>query len=182
MPVRLAPRPLLLAGREGLLAELDARLGGGPGPQLVALCGLGGAGKTSVAVEYAHRHLAEVSVCWQLAAEEPEVLEAEFTALAAELGVRDLMDPRDPVATVHGVLALAEVRWLVILDNVTDRASVERFIPPAGNGQVLVTTQNQHWAARPGPRRPGPRHGGCCRLPGEPDRRCGPVGSPGARG
>ena len=145
MPVRLAPRPVLLAGREGLLAELDARLAGGPDPQLVALCGLGGAGKTSVAVEYAHRHLAEVSVCWQFAAEDPEVLEAEFTALAAELGVREMVDLRDPVATVHGVLARAAAGWLVIFDNAVDWASVERFIPPAGNGQVLVTTQNQHW-------------------------------------
>jgi len=65
LPVRLAPRPVFLAGREGLLAELDARLAGRPGrpgPRLVALCGLGGAGKTSVAVEYAHRHLAEMGV------------------------------------------------------------------------------------------------------------------------
>ena len=103
-PVRLAPRPVFLAGREGLLAELDARLAGGPGqsgPRLVALCGLGGAGKTSVAVEYAHRHLAEVGVCWQFAAEDPAVLAAEFAVLAAQLGARDLVDPRDPVASVH---------------------------------------------------------------------------------
>ena len=67
--LRLAPRPVFLAGREELLAELDARLTGddGPGPRVVALCGLGGAGKTSVAVEYAHRHLAEVGVAWQFA-------------------------------------------------------------------------------------------------------------------
>ena len=60
--VRLAPRPTFLAGREELLAELEARLaaGRGAGPGVVVLCGLGGAGKTSVAVEYAHRHLAEV--------------------------------------------------------------------------------------------------------------------------
>ena len=40
----LALRPLFLAGREGLLAELEARLGvdGGAGPRVVALCGLGG--------------------------------------------------------------------------------------------------------------------------------------------
>ena len=61
-PVRLAPQPALLAGREELLAELGTRLAGGgdPGPRMVALCGLGGAGKTSVALTYAHRHLAEV--------------------------------------------------------------------------------------------------------------------------
>jgi Tetratricopeptide repeat len=148
MPVRLAPQPVLLAGREGLLAELAGRLAAGPGqsgPRLAALCGLGGAGKTSVAVEYAHRHLAEVGVCWQFPAEDPAVLEAEFAVLAAQLGARDLMDARDPVASVHGALARAGTGWLLVFDNVTDRASVERFVPPAGNGRVLVTTQSQHW-------------------------------------
>ena len=47
--------------------------------------GCGGAGKTSVAIEYAHRHLAEVEVCWQFAAEDPAVLAAEFGVLAAQL-------------------------------------------------------------------------------------------------
>jgi predicted ATPase len=53
---------------------------------MVALYGLGGAGKTSVAVEYAHRHLAEVGVCWQFPAEDLAVLAAEFAVLAAEMG------------------------------------------------------------------------------------------------
>ena len=145
MPVRLAQRPMFLAGRDGLIAELGARLADGPAPRLVALCGLGGAGKTSVAVEYAHRHSAEVGVCWQFAAEDPAVLVAEFAVLAAQLGVRDVVDARDPVASVHAVLARSQSGWLLIFDNVTDRASVEAFIPPTGNGRVLITTQSQHW-------------------------------------
>ena len=70
--LRLAPRPTLLAGREEMLSELDARLARsqGIGPRVVALCGLGGVGKTSVAVEYAHRHLAEVGLAWQFPAED----------------------------------------------------------------------------------------------------------------
>ena len=56
---------------------------------MVALYGLGGAGKTSVAVEYAHRHLAEVGVAWQFAAEDPAVLAAGFGELAAQLGARE---------------------------------------------------------------------------------------------
>ena len=90
--LRLAPRPALLAGREDLLAELGARLARSvaTSPPVVALSGLGGAGKTSVAVEYAHRHLAEVGLAWQFAAEDPAVLKAGFGELAAQLGVRDL--------------------------------------------------------------------------------------------
>jgi len=133
LALRLAPRSVFLAGREELLAELDARLTGddGAGPRVVALCGLGGAGKTSVAIEYAHRHLAEVGVCWQFPAEDPAVLAAEFGVLAAELGAREVADPRDPVASVHAVLARAGAGWLVVFDNVPDRASVAPFVPPA---------------------------------------------------
>ncbi len=145
MPVRLAPRPMFLAGREELLAELDARLAGEPGPRLAVLCGLGGAGKTSVAAEYAHRHLAEVAVCWQFPAEDLAVLAAEFGVLAAQLGVRDVADLRDPVASVHGVLARQQAGWLVVFDNASDWAAVESFLPTAGPGRVLITTQNQHW-------------------------------------
>ena len=134
-PVRLAPRPVFLAGREGLLADLNARLTstqGRDGLHLVALCGLGGAGKTSLAVEYAHRHLAEVGVCWQFPAEDPAVLAAAFAVLAAQLGARDVVDSRDPVAAVHAVLARQEAGWLLVFDNVQDRASIEPFLPPAG--------------------------------------------------
>jgi hypothetical protein len=146
-PVRLAPRPVFLAGREELLADLDALLSGGDGDGLrvVALCGLGGAGKTSVAVEYAHRHVPELRVAWQFAAEDPAVLAAGFGDLAAELGARELADTRDPVASVHAVLARKAASWLLIFDNVPDRASVLGFLPPAGRGQVLITCRNPAW-------------------------------------
>src|ERR1035441_3408554 len=45
---------------------------------MAALCGLGGAGKTSVAVEYAYRHLATLGVVWQFPAVEPAALAAGF--------------------------------------------------------------------------------------------------------
>jgi hypothetical protein len=84
-------------------------------------------------------------VCWQFPAEDPAVLAAEFGILAAQLGARDVVDPRDPVASVHAVLARAEGGWLVVFDNVPGRTAVTPFVPPAGAGRVLITTQNQHW-------------------------------------
>jgi len=142
--LRLAPRPVFLAGREGLLAELDARLArdGVAGPRVAVLCGLGGAGKTSLAVEYAHRHLDEAGVCWQLPAEDPAVLAAGFAELAAQLGAAE---GRDPVAAVHGMLAAAPAPWLLVFDNAPARASVSRFVPPSGPGRVLITSRNQLW-------------------------------------
>jgi hypothetical protein len=147
LAVQLAPRPTFLAGREELLAELDARLAvdGAGGPRVAVLCGLGGAGKTSVVLEYAHRQLAGAGVCWQFAAEDPAVLTAGFAVLAAQLGARDAADARDPVAAVHAVLARASAGWLVIFDNAPDLGSVEAFMPPAGPGRVLITSQSQYW-------------------------------------
>jgi hypothetical protein len=143
-PVRLAPRPVFLAGREELLAELGNRLaaGEGAGPRVVALYGLGGAGKTSVALEYAHRQLGGVGVAWQLAAEDPAVLAAGFGELAAQLGAADR---GDPVAAVHSVLAASPEPWLLVFDNAPDRDSVAPFVPPAGPGRVLITSRHQTW-------------------------------------
>jgi hypothetical protein len=149
-PVRLAPRPPDLAGREELLAALDERLSAGDDavPRTVALCGLGGAGKTSVAVEYAYRHMAEARVAWQFPAEDATVLATGFAELAAQLGARGLADTRDPVASVHAVLARFAAPWLLIFDNAGDLASVAAFLPPAGAGQLLITSQNPNWPGR----------------------------------
>ncbi len=142
-PVRLAPRPVFLAGREELLDELANRLAGdeGAGPRMVALYGLGGAGKTSVALEYAHRQLGNVGVAWQVPAENPTVLAAGFGELAAQLNAADR---GDPVASVHSVLAASLEPWLLVFDNARD-PSVARFVPPAGPGQVLITSRSPIW-------------------------------------
>ena len=148
LPVQLDPRPTFLVGRDKLLAELDARLanGNGAGPRTVVLSGLGGVGKTSVAVEYAHRHLGEVGVAWQFDCEDPATLPDQFGELADQLDVRHLLATRDWVATVKGVLAKYPPGWLLIFDNVEDPDGVRPFLPPAGPGQVLVTSRNALWS------------------------------------
>ena len=49
------------------------------------------------------------------------------------------------MASVHGVLVAFPEEWLLIFDNVPDRASVEAFLPPAGPGRVLITSQSALW-------------------------------------
>jgi predicted component of type VI protein secretion system len=152
-PVSLPPRPEAVAGREDLLAVLSDRLAGGdrPWPRVVALHGMGGSGKTTLAAEYAHRHLDEVGLAWQFPAEDPTVLQAEFGRLAALLGAAGgLADPRDPVAAVHAVLADRPRGWLLIFDNAPGPAAVRDFLPAAGRGQVLITSRHGLWPAGQG--------------------------------
>ena len=78
-------------------------------------------------------------------AEDATVLAAGFGELAAQLGARGLADVRDPVASVHAVLAGFPAPWLLIFDNAADLASVAAFLPPAGPGRVLITSQNPNW-------------------------------------
>jgi Trypsin-like peptidase domain/Tetratricopeptide repeat len=146
-PVRLAPRPVFLADRDHLLAELQRRLSrrDGADPRIVALCGLGGAGKTSVAIEYARRQLAGIGLVWQFPAEEPAAMAAGFGELAALLGVRDVAGGGDPLAAVHAALAARPGGWLLIFDNAPDAAAVAAVLPPAGDGQVIITSQSPHW-------------------------------------
>ena len=170
-PVRLADPPPLLAGREDLLAELDTRLTGGddPAPRTVALCGLGGAGKTSVALAYAHRHLTEVGVAWQFSAEDATVLAAGFGELAAQLGARALADIQDPMALVHAVLARFATPWLLIFDSAADIGLCGGF-PAPGRARAGVDHQPEPCLARPpagcSDARPGRRGG----FPGQPHR------------
>ena len=98
-----------------------------------------------MAVEYAHRHLGEVGVAWQFPAEDATVLAAGFAELAAQLGAGGAAGGGDPVAAVHAVLAAYPGEWLLIFDNAPDQASVQAFLPPAGNGRVLITSQNALW-------------------------------------
>jgi hypothetical protein len=147
--VRLAPRPPQLAGRDRALAEVHRRLTTDAArPSRLVIHGLGGVGKTSLAVEYAHRYQHTYQLVWQLPAEDPAVLSAAFTDLAALLGMRQPAETADPVDQVHAALAAHHDPWLLIFDNAPDADALRSFLPPAGNGHVLITSRSGHWPTR----------------------------------
>ncbi|HEY4603671.1 MAG TPA: TIR domain-containing protein, partial [Blastococcus sp.] len=83
---RVPPRNPRFTGRDGMLTELRRRLGGGEGTLVVqALYGLGGVGKTQLAIEYAHRFAADYQLVWWIDAEQPVLIGDQLAALAARL-------------------------------------------------------------------------------------------------
>ncbi|MFD9949585.1 AAA family ATPase [Nonomuraea sp. NPDC059023] len=141
--VRLAARPPRLAGRDEVLAGLRARLTGSPRlPCVVVVHGLGGVGKTSLVVEYAHRHLHDYGLVWQVPAEDASTAMA---GLAALLGARELVDVADPIDQVHALLAARTEPWLLIVDNAPGAEALQGLLPVAGPGHVLVTSRAGSW-------------------------------------
>jgi hypothetical protein len=131
-------------GRVELLAELEAALRSG-GPAVVqAVTGMGGIGKTTAAIEYAHRHHDEFDVAWWVPAEDPGLIPERLAELALALDLCRATDPAGVgVARLLGEMARRE-RWLVVFDNAEDPRALSRFLPD-GPGQVLITSRNPAW-------------------------------------
>src|SRR3954454_13019498 len=133
-------------GRAGLLDQLHRRLGSGEATLVVqALHGLGGVGKTQLALEYTHRFAADYDLVWWIDAEQPVLVPGQLARLAARLDVA----PGPTVAdTAERVLAELRDRdrWLLIFDN-AERAQDVADYRPGGAGHVLITSRNPGWGA-----------------------------------
>ncbi|MEK8107501.1 NB-ARC domain-containing protein [Micromonospora sp. M12] len=118
----------------------------------VALQGMGGVGKTQVALEYVHRFKAAYDVVWWIVADPPQFVDTALADLAGRLGI--LVGPTlpDTVRSVLQVLGRGEPyeRWLVVLDNAEELDQIEPFLPQ-GPGHVLLTSRNRAWGDRANP-------------------------------
>jgi hypothetical protein len=132
----------VFTGREELLTALQDEKCSTAVVQ--ALHGMGGIGKTALAIEYAHRHGAEYDVAWWIPAEEPALVADRLAELAHALGVASATDPVTvAVARLLGALQERD-RWLLIFDNAEEPAALARYLP-GGGGQVVITSRNPGW-------------------------------------
>jgi tetratricopeptide (TPR) repeat protein len=135
-------------GREDLLAALHKALGSKQPTALTqAISGLGGVGKTQLAVEYAHRHAADYDVVWWIRAEEPATLASDLAALAGPLNLpqKDATDQRLIVQAVQSWLDAKQARSLLIFDNARGPEELPEYLPQSRLGHVIITSRNPNW-------------------------------------
>ena len=117
--------------------------------QPVALTGLGGIGKTQIALEYAYRYSDEYQYILWVRANTHETLTTDFVTLAHlfNLPEQDVQDQTRTVEAVRQWLA-RHTGWLLIMDNADDLSLVDAFLPTRHSGHILFTTRTQVMSGR----------------------------------
>jgi MinD-like ATPase involved in chromosome partitioning or flagellar assembly len=143
-------RNAAFTGRNAILERLrDQLLAGGPTVVLAqALYGLGGVGKTQVALEYAHRFMADYDLVWWVPAEGTDEIASSLADLAARLGIH--VGEENVMEAAHAALEAlrrrdSSRRWLLVFDNADEPKELQPYLP-TGPGHVLVTSRNQAWS------------------------------------
>jgi tetratricopeptide (TPR) repeat protein len=167
LPDLSAPRPIslpyaslgdLFQGREEMLKRLRETLAETPAGRATAIAGkavhgLGGVGKTRLAVEYAWQHAAEYTAVLFVGAQSPADLRRNLSALSD----RSVLNLPEQEATEEEVREVAVLRWLqenpgwlLILDNVDSEdaaTAVDVLVASLHGGHVLLTGRLARWSA-----------------------------------
>jgi hypothetical protein len=140
----LPRRPVrVFEGRDDALTMLARALGARGGAVVTqAVYGLGGVGKSELALQYADAHRGDYGLVWWITAADARQVEAGLAGLAGRLC---------PLVAVAGTTADAagwaagwlqtHDGWLLILDNVEDPIDVDHLLGQLGGGHVIVTSR-----------------------------------------
>jgi tetratricopeptide (TPR) repeat protein len=141
VPYRRNP---LFTGRDRYLEQLYSSLTNTASISTLIICGLGGMGKTQIALEYAYRYQNRYQAVIWINAATHTTLVTDCVSLASslKLSIGNMLDQSLLINGVKRWLAEHD-QWLLILDNVDKLDLIHDILPIKCNGHSILTTRSQ---------------------------------------
>ena len=128
--------------RKQLLAQGETAV-----PAKANVQGMGGVGKTQLALKYSHDFRESYSGVWWFSAATQAGLESDCLLFCEKQGI-SVAQSETPGSVVRDWLA-GQANWLLVYDNAEDVKMVRSFLPNSGKHHVLLTSRNPHWGDMP---------------------------------
>ena len=146
----LARRNPGFTGRDSMLNRLHDTLAGGP-VAVQALHGMGGVGKTQLALEYAHRFAGLYDLVWWIPAEQSELIGDHLATLAQKLRLVPAGTVTPDAVQVLGEHLRQVSRWLLVFDNAEDRDQLAGWLPDGADTTLRAGGDTVELASLNGP-------------------------------